>query len=109
VSQTLTPSMRRSILIAALRDEALQDGHKWNFCHFPGCAVGLADRLFNLSMIPKDGRTKVENPLDIMEQYFGVWEPFGCDAYPVADEHVTPAMVADHLEAIHRELEAAGK
>lgn len=51
MSVEMTPEMRRSFLIAALRDEALwPKGFEWYFGNCRFCGMGLLNRLCNLGL-----------------------------------------------------------
>jgi hypothetical protein len=109
VSQTLTPSMRRSVLIAALRDPTTwPPGFAWNFWKCSQCAIGLYCQSFEhrTTNWATEEMQRIAQTLGMTQE--AADHVFGY-AYDVGPELVTPAMVADHLEAIHRELEAAGK
>lgn len=96
----MTPAMRRSILIATLRDRTLwPKGFEWNYAHRYSCAMGLAERLWK-------------------EIKLSIYWCMPCPALGLSDEQVnhvfggryeaatsvTPEMVADRLEEMHRSL-----
>lgn len=101
----MTPAMRRSVLIATLRDKTLwPKGFEWNYASRSTCAIGLTEKLWpNIHIrihwftpCPEFGLSDGE-----VNQVFGglyYTPPF------MRDTPVTPEMVADRLEAIHRSL-----
>lgn len=117
MSKELTPAMRRSVLIAALRDEKLWPSEfKWAFNHCDHCAMGLYFGMMNVPA-PSGGthahKEAIGEVLGLSDRQ--VTEVFDTPAYAPTNElwfdtvdeaylAVTPAMVADRLEAIHREI-----
>ena len=97
----MSPIERRKALIQALR-ALMPDHFKWKFttvsdqhsCGTVGCALGLA-----LVMWPEHGVFETEDFFDLsIKQVNEVF--YGCDkSYPSDANHITPAMVADALEA----------
>lgn len=100
MTTAITPAMRRSILIATLRDKTLwPKGFEWNYTRRETCAVGLAERLFGTE--------------DMFISWRQPYTPFGLSGEQAFDvfigvglyQHlVTPEMVADRLEEMHRSL-----
>lgn len=106
MSRDLTPSMRRSALIAALRDPTTwPEGFAWDFSNCRRCGIGLFIKMLD------PGPYSQITAWDRVEYGLGLTQSQACTvfgrAYQIADSQVTPAMVADRLEQIHRELEAA--
>lgn len=106
MSRELTPSMRRSVLIAALRDPTTwPEGFEWAFARCRTCGLGLFAEMLDTQ--PYDEVriwSRVERGLGLTERQAVI--VFG-RTYEQPDSSVTPAMVADRLEATHRELESA--
>lgn len=107
MSTQLTPAMRRSALIAALRDPNLRpDGFEWDFTDCRSCAVGMFQRL-----MPAVQRTNDEATDTFMARALGMSEAdahstfvSAWPAYRCSHTSVTPSMVADRLERLHKEL-----
>jgi hypothetical protein len=107
-SQIETPTLRRAMLIDALR-HPMPDGWIWNFefqqrahiCGSAGCALGLARKLGLWN-----GREPVETAFDLTTRDAAIFHSFGdCNTpiapwYGVHNSQVTPSMVADALEAV---------
>lgn len=102
----MTPLERRRALITALRQE-MPTGFKWNFikilrarsCGSVGCALGLAQHLGIIDNA-NDIDAKISNDFDMnQDQISAVFYNF-MQFYPVTNSNVTPAMVADALEAL---------
>lgn len=96
----LTPAMRRSILIATLRDKTLwPDGFEWNYARHDTCAIGLSERLFQ-----REFKVRWRNPCHELglsaDQNTYLFNGWGFQG----QASVTPEMVADRLEEMHRSL-----
>ena len=96
---TETPAIRRARLIEALRGE--MRGWRWDYlyvdtgCGTAGCALGLARRMWpEMDGLSTDEEAKFLGlrESDFFDVFFGL-----CIA---TEEPITPAMVADALEAI---------
>lgn len=99
----MTPAMRRSILIATLRDKTLWPKHfEWNYHLRCSCAMGLAERLWKEikpffwwgTPCPELGLSDEQ-----VNHVFG-----GRYEAATGQASVTPEMVADRLEEMHRSL-----
>jgi hypothetical protein len=96
--------MRRSVLIAALRDpEMWPEDFYWNFQVCTTCGAGLAKRL---GLAQQEGMSEgwlppVRDALGLTQEQ--ALEVFVRDAFKVGS-HITPNIVADRLEKIHRVL-----
>lgn len=95
----LTPTMRRSILIATLRDKTLwPKDFVWNYAHRCTCAIGLAERVFgqrlhvSYSMPCSELGLEPGQSMNLFNNGYG------------HQGNVTPEMVADRLEEMHRSL-----
>jgi hypothetical protein len=100
MSKELTPAMRRSVLIAALRDEEMwPDGFVWEYNNCDRCASGMYQKLYapGIHSYYSVGDDLGLNETQARHVFNGRW-------LPVCRSAVTPAMVADRLESIHREL-----
>lgn len=98
----MTPAMRRSVLIATLRDRTLwPKDFEWNYAHRCSCAIGLTEKLWPKINI----RIYWFTPCPELGLSDGqVNQVFGLLYYPFTRAPVTPEMVADRLEEIHRSL-----
>lgn len=117
MSTEITPSMRRSVLIAALRDPTTwPDKFKWFYGSCHSCAIGLLCGLRLVNADPADENTAIsECERSAISEHLGLspeqakklfWR-CGADLESSFPPHgVTANMVADELEAMHRELEA---
>ncbi len=95
----MTPAMRRSVLISALRDKTMwPKGFEWDYSRRSCCAIGLAEKLYG----------------EILSAVTG-WPALGLSGRDVhyvfvgwvgAQKMVTPEMVADRLEGIHESIQA---
>jgi hypothetical protein len=109
MSTELTPSMRRSVLIAALRDEQLwPKGFRWNYDFCKTCAAGLAERI---GLCVGEDEASINWAVPVTKA-LGLRPDQGARVFYSTHgvlrlSEVTPAMVADRLETIHRELESA--
>lgn len=107
MSTELTPSKRRSILIATLRDKRLwPSGFSWNFQTCTTCAIGLFEQMFSREEVCNEYRG-MEKMLALPEMDFNetFCLAFSSKTYGTTDyKKITPAMVADHLETVHKRL-----
>lgn len=126
MTTTITPAMRRSILIATLRDKTLwPEGFKWDFSNCDHCAMGMllsqTNQDHRIVYAPVTYQAKTGELLglntrqvkDIFSTPVNAATPELSEAYHIttweAHRHktwtdVTPAMVADRLEEMHRSL-----
>ena len=102
--------MRRLKLIAALRDPSMwPEGFRWRFFHCESCGVGLLQQAL---CVPRPGDINTD---EFMSKALGISVKqaqmfISPCVYGVRDHaSVTPAMVADRLEAVHRTLTAAAR
>ena len=116
MTQTLTPSMRRSVLIAALRDPGIWPrDFKWHFGSCTSCAMGLLAALTRDENAPIFYVTAVDWAADRLglprlaaNDLFNPLQEASRNRFGYQFTHlsqITPDMVADRLQAIHRELE----
>lgn len=104
MSTELTPAMRRSALIAALRDEGLwPEGFAWNFANCATCGIGLLVKIMDHRQADNTDREweNVARKLGLTDRQ--ALDIFGRN-YDVLDNEVTPAMVAQRLENWHKQL-----
>lgn len=116
----MTAAERRVALIGALRaPEAWPKNFTWCFYMFGRCALGLAVRMslwrgsrahpfeeaFRLTADEKEDVFfgGMSRPYPLHER-----DPYWCPQYGVRAHDVTALMVADKLEALHRQKVAAG-
>lgn len=126
MSTELTPAMRRSILIAALRDPTTwPPNFKWQFSICNSCAMGLLMTILKIDMPEPHGygtdtfmhRTAELLGLDIYDTSEVFGQPAWCpkiisyaphkhnrDEVSRAYDAVTPALVADRLEAVNQRI-----
>jgi hypothetical protein len=104
MSRDLTPSMRRSVLIAALRDPKLwPDGFEWEYgCHGT-CAIGLAAKMFGCAM-DRESSAALSEAIGV--DHLRGHRLFIEGLTTFGTMNVRPEWIADRLEAIHRELES---
>lgn len=106
-----TPALNRARLIAALR-APMPEGHRWDFCEVSGeeeygtygCAFSIIDRLWpGATDVNADG-VPVHEFIGLTREQchaiFGVMSYQFDRFYKFPKRDVTPAMVADALEAI---------
>lgn len=102
MSAPLSPAARRSALISALRHpETWPAGFEWEFAKCQKCAIGLFKQLFDRKLALDHGVDAMNEPLGLMAEQSAIL--FCTSAYGHPD-NTTPAMVADRLETLHREL-----
>lgn len=97
MSTEITPVMRRSVLIATLRDKTLwPEGFEWNYVRRCQCAIGLSAKLFGREFDISWGKPCPEFGLsgDQVDDLFNGWG--------MRQDMVTPTMVANRLEKMHR-------
>ena len=108
MSTELTPAMRRSVLIAALRHpEDWPPGFEWHFYDCETCAIGLFRALMPDYPYPCDRDQDLA-----MAEALGISTTEACctfiraSTYQKTHDNVTPDDVADRLERLHKELSA---
>lgn len=102
MSTEMTPAMRRSVLIATLRDKSMwPEGFVWDYRGRCTCAIGLLEKQLGRDFY--------------VSSWGGFWEIglSGAQAMDVffngqlgGGSGVTPEMVADRLEGMHNAIQA---
>jgi hypothetical protein len=102
--QTLTPAMRRSALIALLRDRSMwPPDFRWSFRDCRTCAIGmLREAMPGMKWdIVKDQDVNMARELGISRS--AAYDIFIAH-HGMESREITPEMVADRLEHLHREM-----
>jgi hypothetical protein len=102
--QTLTPAMRRSALISLLRDDSMwPDGFRWDFRDCGTCAIGMLQE----AMPGLAWETMTDQDVN-MSRALGITRAAAYDIFiahhGMESHEITPEMVADRLEHLHREM-----
>jgi len=99
--------MRREMLIAALRDEKTWPcDFEWNFTNCKTCAIGLFEQLFQQPNNHREMLTLLGLPIEDFDDTFCL--AFAAKTYGTDDyKSITPTMVADRLEQVHRQIQSA--
>jgi len=114
MSPNLTPSMRRSATISMLRDtKQWPAGFSWNFEQCSTCAIGLYCKTFenrtpknvfpSFALNDSNEMWHIMNTLGLPDLWTA-FHIFGY-SYPCPFNKVTPHMVANRLEMVHKKLE----